>query len=294
MAPSGSKQVVDGNWQIFDRMIEASGARLRLNTTLTSIDVVSTEKAAKYELKAKSTSYVGEDVGEPRQFDHVVLATPYQYSGIQFGDGVLQHSIDKIPYVELHVTLFTSPFTLHPDFFKLPPGSKTPTMVLTTLAEDETTGDAGAGKAGFFSISSHRKVTNPKTGMPEFLYKIFSDEEITPGFLSKLLGAQVPDTFTGQPDGLPEMVEPVSWIHRHPFYSYPKAYPRVTFQDPILADGLYYTSGMESFISCMETNALMGANVARLIVDDFLGKQTGRPMEADVSQKPLGEETQEL
>jgi prenylcysteine oxidase / farnesylcysteine lyase len=46
----------------------------------------------------------------------------------------------------------------------------------------------------------------------------------------------------------------------------------VTFQDPIVGAGLYYTSGMESFISTMETNALAGKNVARLIVDDMLGK----------------------
>lgn len=34
--------------------------------------------------------------------------------------------------------------------------------------------------------------------------------------------------------------------------------------------GFYYTSGMESFISTMETNALMGMNIAQLIVDDYL------------------------
>jgi len=37
-----------------------------------------------------------------------------------------------------------------------------------------------------------------------------------------------------------------------------------------LARGFYYTSGMESFISTMETSALMGMNVAQLIVDDYL------------------------
>jgi prenylcysteine oxidase/farnesylcysteine lyase len=45
----------------------------------------------------------------------------------------------------------------------------------------------------------------------------------------------------------------------------------VTFQDPVIRDGLYYTSGIESFISTMETSALMGMNVARLIADDMLG-----------------------
>jgi hypothetical protein len=46
-------------------------------------------------------------------------------------------------------------------------------------------------------------------------------------------------------------------------------YPRVTFEGPELGPGFYYTSGIESFISTMETSALMGMNVARLIVDDY-------------------------
>ena len=44
----------------------------------------------------------------------------------------------------------------------------------------------------------------------------------------------------------------------------------MTFEDLELARGLYYTSGIESFISTMETSALMGKNVAQLIVDDYL------------------------
>ena len=91
------------------------------------------------------------------------------------------------------------------------------------------------------------------------------------------MGVEVPDSFVGetkQDDTVVEVVEPISWYYQHVFHSYPKASPRVTFQDPIVGDGLYYTSGMESFISTMETNALMGKNVARLIVDDMLGKQT--------------------
>lgn len=57
------------------------------------------------------------------------------------------------------------------------------------------------------------------------------------------------------------------------------ALPRVTFQDPIVGPGLYYTSGMESFISTMETNALMGKNVAKLIVDDIVGVESGGAVE---------------
>lgn len=44
----------------------------------------------------------------------------------------------------------------------------------------------------------------------------------------------------------------------------------MTFEEIELAPGIFYTSGIESFISTMETSALMGKNVARLVVDDYL------------------------
>lgn len=61
----------------------------------------------------------------------------------------------------------------------------------------------------------------------------------------------------------------ISWIYLKTWQSYPYELPRITFEDTNLAPKLYYTSGMESFISTMETMALMGKNVAQLIVDDF-------------------------
>lgn len=62
----------------------------------------------------------------------------------------------------------------------------------------------------------------------------------------------------------------ISWYYPHVWKSYPYEYPRVTFEELELARGFYYTSGIESFISTMETSALMGMNVAQLIVDDYL------------------------
>ena len=95
---------------------------------------------------------------------------------------------------------------------------------------------------------------------------------------SELLGVKVPDTFVGEihhDDGEngQNTVDPISWYYPHVFQSYPKPLPRVSFQDPVIAPGLYYTSGMESLISTMETNALMGKNVARLVIDDMLAAQ---------------------
>ena len=81
----------------------------------------------------------------------------------------------------------------------------------------------------------------------------------------------------------------ISWYYPHVWYSYPVELPRVTFEDLELSKGFYYTSGIESFISTMETSALMGKNVAQLIMDDFLGVMNKMTIQ-DATTKRLGEE----
>jgi prenylcysteine oxidase / farnesylcysteine lyase len=80
----------------------------------------------------------------------------------------------------------------------------------------------------------------------------------------------------------------ISWYYPHVWHSYPYEYPRVTFEDLELARGLYYTAGIESFISTMETSALMGMNVAQLILDDYLeimGKLNVQDATGSMAQK---------
>ncbi|CAK7199813.1 hypothetical protein SEUCBS139899_002499 [Sporothrix eucalyptigena] len=289
LAPSGASQIRGGNWQIFDSMARASGADLRVNTSVGHLDKVPGTDPPSTKYTVKTTDAAG--VEAEKEFDNVVLALPFQFSGIEAGDGVLQNAIDEIPYVQLHVTLFSSPLQFSAEFFGLPAGSKNvPTTVLTTLADDDddqgSSGADGSGKAGFFSISTLRRVVNPNTLREEYLYKIFSPEAVTPAFLSDLFGVDVPDTFVDDTTELPV----ISWYYPHIFHSYPKALPRVTFQDPVVGDGLYYTSGIESFISTMETSALMGKNVARLIVDDIQGLTTGGAVLMESGEKD-GKET---
>ncbi|KAF3763456.1 Prenylcysteine oxidase [Cryphonectria parasitica EP155] len=298
MAPEGAKAVLGGNWRIFDHMVAASGAQIALNTSVSSIALGTKTGAAhpKYLINTKSVGNTAE-VPAGVAFDNVIIAAPYQFTNIDAPSEVLQTTIDKVPYVKLHVTLFASPFAISPAFLGLQPGAKVPTTVLTTYAPtaDGSSGLEGAGKTGFFSVSTLRTITNPKSGKEEVLYKIFSPMEVTPEFLSSLLGVDVPRTFAGtipaQEGDEETIVEPVSWYYPHVFYSYPKALPRVTFQDPILGNGVYYTSGMDSFISTMETNALMGKNVARLIVDDILGLSTGNPLDTgEVEESMMNDE----
>ncbi|KAI0165247.1 prenylcysteine oxidase [Hypoxylon sp. FL1284] len=280
MAPEGAMSIAGGNWRIFAEMVSRSEAHVSLNSTVTSIAKEPSSdpdsSSPKYSIRVRTTGAA--ETEAEAVFDDVVIATPYQFSGIDHDADVMPRPVDSIPYVTLHVTLFSTPYRFSPAFFNLEPAARVPTSVLTTLGPDEEAqpGPAGAGRAGFFSATLVKVVTNPKMGKAEYVYKIFSPDKVTPAFLSRLLGVQVPDTFTRDPSAAEEeggdaVVDPISWYHPAVFHPYPQKFPRVTFQDPILGDGLYYTSGIESFISTMETSALMGMNVARLIVDDYLG-----------------------
>ncbi|KAI8631551.1 prenylcysteine oxidase [Xylariaceae sp. FL1651] len=280
MAPEGAKSIEGGNWQIFANMVKASKADIHLNLAVANIAInadqkykITTEAVEAGIPKAKSQSH-------PIAFDDVIIAAPFQFANISTDEDLIQHPIDTIPYATLHVTLFASPYKFSPAFFKMPPASNVPISVLTTLGANEEArpGGSGAGKAGFYSATLQRIVVNPRTHNPEYVYKIFSPEAVTSDFLSELLGVEIPKSFTRTGDGDETaetgddtFVNPISWFHATVFHPYPQKYPRVTFQDPILRDGLYYTSGIESFISTMETSALMGMNVARLIIDDYAG-----------------------
>ena len=66
--------------------------------------------------------------------------------------------------------------------------------------------------------------------------------------------------------------EIITWIYRKVWNSYPYEFPRVTFEEIVIDRDLWYTGGIEGFISAMEASALMGKNVARLIVDRFAEK----------------------
>lgn len=187
MAAEGALAVKGGNWQIFHEMVQRSGAVIAPNTTVIGIDRVSdgTSDQWRYSLHTRPSNEPGRSTTHPVTFDHVVLANPFQFSGISVGEGVLETTIDEIPYVQLHVTIFTSPYRLSPSFFGLEPSAKVPGMILTTLAQSDTpsSGVEGVGKAGFLSVSILGEATNPQTKSKEYVYKIFSREAVTPAFL---------------------------------------------------------------------------------------------------------------
>lgn len=254
--------------------MEHSGAQLCRNTSVESIRLRAKSQTSKSSIQYTLSTSSGT---EQTAFDNIVIATPWQFSNISTGAGVITHRIDEVPYRKLYVTLFTSPYMLRTDMYGLERGSKPPSNVYTTLVKGESPRyDDPAGHTGFLSLSTLRTVTNPATQRREFLYKMFAMDDILVEYLDKFFDADAAEEADGAEDG--DEARPsrkVSWHYSRAFHSYPIELPRVTFQDPVVGNGVYYTSGIESFISTMETSAFMGKNVARLIADDLAGKPSG-------------------
>jgi prenylcysteine oxidase/farnesylcysteine lyase len=258
MAINGAMQIEGGNWNIFDRMLKSSSSiSTHLNSTITK---VSKQQDGTYNLTLSS--------GSISTYDEVILASPLQFSKLNI-DPAPNHTPDEIPYVRLHVTHFATPHKLSPLAFNLPQTQQVPEAVLTTIPPNEPSANGTShGSPGFFSISILKSLINPVSTVPrqEYVYKIFTDRRVDAAFLTKYLGMEITDEEVehgGDPEGN------ISWIHHKLFHSYPHEYPRVTFDEIKLDENLWYTSSIESFISTMETSALMGKNVARLIANGW-------------------------
>lgn len=260
MATDGAMAVRGGNWQIFDNMLRASGATVRLSTSVSSINRLPN---GTYAVDASSPS----TTIDPTSHDTIILAAPLQYSNLTLTPKPLNPP-PEIPYVRLHVTLFTSPYALDPQYFNLAWMDQVPTTILTTKPSSPD------HPLVFFSISTLRLLHNPRTGQQEYLYKIFSPEPLEQWWLKRILMANTDDAIT--------------WKYEKVWHSYPYLEPRVTFEDIQLdAEGkVWYTSGIESFISTMETSSLMGMNVARLVVDGWNKESREKDEEQTVLNRP--------
>ncbi|KAL9049496.1 MAG: hypothetical protein Q9162_007192 [Coniocarpon cinnabarinum] len=273
MATSGAVSVAGGNWQIFAGMAEASHASLLLERQVEQ--VVKTEDGG-FIIKTNNTQTTQSD-----KYDAVVLAAPYHQTNIDWSDARLIHSPQDDPYRKLHVTLFTTALPLSRAYFNLSLLDAVPTTVLTTLpacAQPPGKLSCTDRYPSFQSISTLRSTVNPTTGRPERLYKIFTLEEpVSDDFLATLFDLELStDGHVSKGD--------ISWIYRKTWLSYPLEYPRDEFEPIRLDDamdgggGLWYTGAMEGFISTMETNALMGKNVARLMMDKWTGSEDQLPV----------------
>ncbi|KAH8692996.1 putative prenylcysteine lyase [Talaromyces proteolyticus] len=264
MATDGAVAIEGGNWRIFSGMLDFSGAKLALNTTVTSItrnddDTLTLSHITNNSPPSETT------------FDDVVIAAPYQSSGIEISPA-FERVPDKIPYVKLYVTLFASPHQISQAYFNLSNQNEVPEMILTTLPKGVDLGsrEDGVGPTGFWSISLLRVVDALVEGSLQnhYVYKVFSPERLSAEFVASILGVDSPAESENTTIGdLPS--HHVSWFHEKTWHSYPYEYPRQTFEESKLERNVWYTGGIESFISTMETSSLMGMNVAGLMANEW-------------------------
>lgn len=277
MATDGAMSIQGGNWQIFDGMLKASGAKVLLNT---SVSNVYRQSDGSYAVNALSSSYpTGIDLAV---YDDVILAAPLQFAKLSLTPAPMNPP-PAIPYVNLHVTLFTSRHKLDPQAFNLESG--VPTTILTTTPKTHT------NPPPFYSISTLRTLTNPITHQREYLYKIFSPAPVSASWLHSILSAP----FASVDQNKIHDNKDISWIYEKVWQSYPYLPPRVTFEDVQLDEEgkVWYTSGIESFISTMETSSLMGMNVARLIADGWKTERDYRELLVEMEKQGKEKSVQE-
>jgi prenylcysteine oxidase / farnesylcysteine lyase len=274
MATDGAVAIEDGNWRIFAGMLDSSRANLNLNTTVTSIKQNSDDT-----LTLSYASNGGSLVHHT--FDEVVIGAPFHTSKLEVSPS-LDRTPDEVPYVKLYVTLFASPHKISPGRFNLSDQKDVPEMILTTLPRDLDLGsrEDGVGPAGFWSISLLQVVDAPADDPHQvhYVYKVFSPERLTADFLAPVIGVEAPKSSENSTIGDISKND-ISWFHEKTWFSYPYEYPRQTFEDIRLASNVWYTGGIESFISTMETSSLMGMNVAALMTNDWHENlQLGKPV----------------
>ncbi|KAH3675706.1 hypothetical protein WICPIJ_009293 [Wickerhamomyces pijperi] len=252
--------VVGGNYQIFERFIEQSGAALKLNTSVNRIKYVTKVK--------RSDSYyllevIDHETGNLtlEKFDKVIIAAPFYQSNIEVNID-LKETLPGVQYRDLYVSLIRSKVKINNA--ALNQEIEAPENLLTTSINS----DGLPNGVPYYSMT----VKNYNTETGEYIYKLFTPEAIDSQFI-------LSNFFND--------VQSFEIILQHYWNPYPYSTPLTEFPDFQIDvhGGLYYLNTMEQFISTMETSALAGANVAGLISAGRNTTVIGLPDQVDISSK---------
>ncbi|CAB4426785.1 unnamed protein product [Rhizophagus irregularis] len=162
LAPQGAKSIKGGNFQLFEKFVEFSGANLKLDTRVVKVTKLPSPDGinnVKYVVKSKD--------GSSEEYDAIILAAPIQFTGIEFENMNLK--IKKIPYVTLHVTLVTG--HVNPAYFGRSKIEDIPEQIVTT----------NSGKCEFLSFAGKLRLPNGET-----INKLFSHQELSDEMLDRL------------------------------------------------------------------------------------------------------------
>jgi prenylcysteine oxidase/farnesylcysteine lyase len=68
LAPEGAKSIKGGNFQLFEKFVEYSGANLKLDTKVVKVTKLTSSNNLKYAVKTKD--------GSSEEYDAIILAAP--------------------------------------------------------------------------------------------------------------------------------------------------------------------------------------------------------------------------
>ena len=209
MSTGNAMSIKGGNWLIFDGLLKAAGADVRLNQTVTSIKRnPDNSLTVDYGISGEK-----KETMKSSTFDDVIITGPMQYSSITFSPPPTNKDKEEVmktktPFVTLYVTLFATTHKISPKFFGLRDTDSVPGTILTTLPEDLDLGanPDGVGPTGFWSISHLRTINLPiKSPRCEhhhrhiqvddeeeeyYVYKIFSPKRPTAKLVADIIGIQ--------------------------------------------------------------------------------------------------------
>eukprot|EP00123_Amoebidium_parasiticum_P015927 comp23208_c0_seq1/m.37721 comp23208_c0_seq1/g.37721 ORF comp23208_c0_seq1/g.37721 comp23208_c0_seq1/m.37721 type:complete len:379 (-) comp23208_c0_seq1:489-1625(-) len=171
-------------------------------------------------------AYEGSDGTGGEGFDAVVIAAPLEVAGMKLQP--MNVSLEHRKYMTIHVTLVQG--TMDPTYFGKKSIEQVPATILTA-----------AGTQPFLSVGmgGYGKTLGP-------VYKIFSLEALEDSTLNRIF------THT-------DMVRRHVWTH-----AFPALVPNPEFAPFVLSPGIFYSSGYESAMSCMECMAVAANHVVRL------------------------------
>ncbi|WFD30991.1 hypothetical protein MSPP1_002019 [Malassezia sp. CBS 17886] len=237
----GATSVRGGNAQLFEAMVNASGATVHFGAAGEVTGLMKLVSYATQPCEGARWS-VGTRDGYGRRYDAVLVAAPWQDSRI-----VLLNTDRTLPayaFQRLHVVVIATDAP-HPSaayFGHDASYEYVPRTILTT-----------PGAAAF-----DPPLANVTHGGQEysrvFLVKLFSRSELDDAMLASLF-------FPGR----------VLWAHRKAWDAYPKLTPTTKLAPFVVDDNLYNINAMERWVSTMETSTVAAKNVVALVLEKWLG-----------------------
>ena len=262
---SADVEICHGNQQLPTRMLKIAGAHVALNHRVSRI-------TAGDQRRWKIHAVYSDDQAEAQpsmfeaEFDIIILTAPFASSTI---DMDLPMSIpisatEVRPYVERHVTLFSTLHRLSPKYFNQPTNTTIPENILTAPTQS-----VSRENNDIFSITVSDRVLPPDTidnedGL-EYVYKIISSKAVTNDEIARLLGHNLDSPTTPKQEEQMLYDLGVTWLHRQAWpHAFPQFDPKQQILDNIeIAPDLYYTAASQDVLSTMEMGCRTGNNLAK-------------------------------